>query len=105
LDTQYQNFQNILGIDVKAIKKDEDLPVVVTSDDGKGFDLYLAQQGNATKGSKNKPAEDSEHSFEELEAHPERILHLVRLSETNNFQLDDKVIEFLKDNETFKQSF
>lgn len=105
LDTQYQNFQNILGKDVKVIKKDKDLPVVVTAADGKGFDLHLAQLGNAPNGSKNKPAEDPEHSLEELEAHPERILHLVRMSETKNFQLDDGVMEFLKDNETFKQSF
>ena len=40
-----------------------------------------------------------------MEAHPEKILHLVRLAEKNDFQLEEEIMDYLKDNESFRQSF
>lgn len=51
--------------------------VTTDPDYAEGFDLNVAQQSNAE--------EAPEHSLKEMVAHPERILHLVRLSEKNNF--------------------
>ena len=50
--------------------------VTTDPDYAEGFDLNVAQQSNAE--------EAPEHSLKEFGA-PERILHLVRLSEKNNF--------------------